>query len=305
MIYDVLEIVIPTYNRAEVLKKTLNTLLESPIKECLITILDNNSTDKTAEIVQTVQKEHSNIKYIKNRYNFGLAGNLCKAMTIPEKKYFGIVFDDTGFDFSNWSYIEKGLNENADCVLTTNYYQVTNTDTIEDRAAIFLMLIYGFAGIYKTDLITDDVVLYALTDTYTVHPQMALISAVFNDENRKIFIPEKTVTFPQTNPETQRGEQYSFNRNKGDFYHFRISSCDFIPGFVCAIQSLKDEKLRRRCIEMLFESYNGIGPYADITVRKKLFEENRKRNDLSAVNYLDEYFFLKDVYNISFNNIVN
>ena len=277
-----LEIIIPTFNRCDTLKQTVETILKSPVGKCSITILDNHSNDSTQEIVENLQRSYSNLNYIKNRYNLGLAGNICKALTIPTKNYFWIVFDDTGFDFSNWSYIEKGLNENADCILTTNYYQVTSTDTIEDRAAIFLMLIYGFAGIYKTDLITDDVVLYALTDIYTVHPQMALISAVFNDKKRKIFIPKKTITFPQINPETQRGEKYSFNRNKGDFYHFRISSGDFIPGFVCAIQSLKDEKLRRKCIEMLFESRNGYGPYTSID-RTEILSQQKNLDFLLSI----------------------
>ena len=106
---ELLEIIIPTFNRADTLQKTVETLLNSPVGNCKITILDNNSKDNTKEVVEAFQGQYENVKYIKNRYNYGLAGNICKALTLPTEKYFWIVFDDTGLDFSNWEYIEKGL----------------------------------------------------------------------------------------------------------------------------------------------------------------------------------------------------
>lgn len=292
-----LEIIIPTFNRSETLKNTVQNILVSPVGSCRITILDNNSTDNTAEVVRELAKNHNNIVYIKNRFNLGLAGNICKALTLPTAKYFWIVFDDTGLDFANWNCIEEGLKQDYDCILTTNYYDVKNSVDLKERAAIFLMLIFCFAGIYKTDLITDDVVLYALNDIYTVHSQMALISAVFNDKNRKIYIPEKTIAFPQVNPETAKGEEYSFNRTKGKFCHFRISHGDFIPGFLAGLQSLDDELLQKECVKLFFEQRNGIGPFSSKRLITKIYKKINK-NDLTFINYLDEKYFLENKYKI-------
>ena len=241
---------------------------------------------------QIIELTDENVKYIKNRYNYGLAGNICKALTLPTEKYFWIVFDDTGLDFSNWEYIEKGLKEDYDCVLTTNYYDVKKCDNYDDKAALYLMLIYCFAGIYKTDLITDDVILYALTDIYTVHSQMALISALFNDEKRRIYLPEKTVAFSKMNPETERGEEYSFNRSDKTFYHFRISHKDFIPGFMQGLQSIKDKKLRDKCVELLYNKRNGFGPFTtrDARIGKLLTEKNRDY----LINLMDENFLFNN-----------
>lgn len=292
-----LEIIIPTFNRSETLKNTIQNILVSPVGSCRITILDNNSTDDTFKVVEKFSNEHENIVYIRNRFNLGLAGNICKALTLPTAKYFWIIFDDTGLNFENWNYIEEGLKQDYDCILTTNYYDVKNSVDLKERAAIFLMLIYCFAGIYKTDLITDDVVLYAFNDIYTVHSQMALISAVFNDKNRKIYIPEKTIAFPQVNPETAKGEEYSFNRTKGKFYHFRISHGDFIPGFLTGLQSLDDEKLQKECAELLFEKRNGIGPFIIKKFVNKSFQNIPKDQNI-YINYLDQKWFLEDKYKI-------
>ena len=47
MIEDKIEIMIPTYNRANYLNDTLNALLNSPFKNCRITVRDNASLDNT------------------------------------------------------------------------------------------------------------------------------------------------------------------------------------------------------------------------------------------------------------------
>lgn len=248
-----LTIIIPTYNRRETLRKTLEKIKASPCSGAPLVILDNCSTDGTGEMVAGMG--FPALTYIKNPYNLGLAGNLVRAMETAGKcgtEYFWIVFDDTDFDFTHWNNVEEMLRWGWDVTVVSNYYNVK----FDDRAPIFLMLIYLFTGIFKTSLITPDVILYALTDIYTIHPQMALLCKVFN-ERRPITIAPHSVSFPQSNPETD----YSFNRVPG-FSHFRISSpAFFLPGFLNAVQGLKDPRLKKECIRLLFKKYHGIGPY--------------------------------------------
>ena len=61
---DTLEIIIPSYNRCDTLAALLKTMLSSPVGNCIITVLDNNSTDGTGECVQQLSWKHSNIRYI-------------------------------------------------------------------------------------------------------------------------------------------------------------------------------------------------------------------------------------------------
>src|ERR1051326_7909879 len=56
-----LDVIIPTYNRSEMLKDTLNSLLRARVPEGLsvhITAVDNNSKDNTREVVQDYIKRY-------------------------------------------------------------------------------------------------------------------------------------------------------------------------------------------------------------------------------------------------------
>ncbi len=60
-----LNIVIPTYNRAESLRKTLLSLAIAELPsnfEIVVTVVDNNSTDKTRQIVEEMTAHFSKIK---------------------------------------------------------------------------------------------------------------------------------------------------------------------------------------------------------------------------------------------------
>ena len=47
-----MEIIIPTWNRAKYLDRTLSQFANSPFREYKITILNNNSTDNTQEVCE-------------------------------------------------------------------------------------------------------------------------------------------------------------------------------------------------------------------------------------------------------------
>lgn len=67
-----LSICIPTYNRAEYLAKSLNTLVCLPefnSSEVEVVISDNASTDDTQEVVKSYSNKHYNIHYYRNNEN--------------------------------------------------------------------------------------------------------------------------------------------------------------------------------------------------------------------------------------------
>lgn len=70
MAKPLLSICIPTYNRAEYLKKCLDTIIQQDgFSEIEIIISDNCSSDNTEEISKEYQKKHENILYFKNQEN--------------------------------------------------------------------------------------------------------------------------------------------------------------------------------------------------------------------------------------------
>lgn len=247
-------IIIPTFNRKQLVTNLVNTLLHSPLAQAPIIVLDNCSTDGTREAVQSFTQEHPNISLVTNAYNMGLAGNIVKALELAytcKTDYFWILFDDTKLDFTCWNEVETYLQQNKPVIITTNYYQVT----VDDLAPIFLMLIYPFAAIYQTRLLTPVILLKALTDIYTIHPQMAFLCELFN-KKVPLTLASHNIALPSANPE----KEYSFNRVK-DFTHIRLSNpAWYVPGFLNAIEPL-EQPLKRKCIDLLFTTYHNCGPY--------------------------------------------
>ena len=106
---DRLQIILPTYNRAPQLKRTLEQLLadDSPVKDFDITILDNRSTDGTSNVIKNAQSLHPNIKHIRHRHNVGGNANIAKALEMGEKKYLWVICDDDLYDWTGWSNVEE------------------------------------------------------------------------------------------------------------------------------------------------------------------------------------------------------
>ncbi|HEA30166.1 MAG TPA: glycosyltransferase family 2 protein [Leeuwenhoekiella sp.] len=60
-------IVIPAYNEEHFIGQTLQSLVEQSVQASQILVVDDNSTDGTAKIIQQFQEQHGNIRYVKNK----------------------------------------------------------------------------------------------------------------------------------------------------------------------------------------------------------------------------------------------
>ena len=61
-----ISILIPTYNRAAFLRNALDSIVAQNARDIECVISDNASSDDTAEIVKSFQKNHAYIKYFRN-----------------------------------------------------------------------------------------------------------------------------------------------------------------------------------------------------------------------------------------------
>ena len=60
-------VVIPSYNRARILPKTIPTYIQPEVKELII--IDDCSSDNTMQVVKKLQKKYPIIKYFRNEVN--------------------------------------------------------------------------------------------------------------------------------------------------------------------------------------------------------------------------------------------
>lgn len=104
-------IVIPTYNEEAFIGLTLNSLISQTVLPSKIVVVNDNSTDKTAEIVSAFAKEHSLITLVnKTSENIHLPGS--KVIKAFQKGY-----DTLGNEY------DIIVKLDADLILPTNYFE--------------------------------------------------------------------------------------------------------------------------------------------------------------------------------------
>jgi len=69
---QLVSVIIPTRNRAYILRSAIQSILRQTYKNLEIIIVDDNSTDSTSKVVKNIAKDNHNIKYIRNDIHRGL-----------------------------------------------------------------------------------------------------------------------------------------------------------------------------------------------------------------------------------------
>ena len=88
-----LTIAIPTYNRCELLKMALDSILHQINTRVEVIVCDNASEDNTEELVKKYVNEYG-IKYYRNKKNLRMDGNFLKCLELAEGKYIHLMSDD-------------------------------------------------------------------------------------------------------------------------------------------------------------------------------------------------------------------
>jgi glycosyltransferase involved in cell wall biosynthesis len=107
----------PVYNGANYIRFAIEALLAQTYSDFELLILDNASTDDTAEICRKYAELDNRIKYIRNARNIGAAANFSKAFELSSGKYFKWAAHD---DFHSPEYLQRCLEilkENDDIIL--------------------------------------------------------------------------------------------------------------------------------------------------------------------------------------------
>ncbi len=82
----------PTYNRPELLERTLRSCLAQTFQDFEIIVTDNSTNDLSAQMIERLND--SRIRYFKNEKNLGPVGNTSRAVSLAKGKYIKILMDD-------------------------------------------------------------------------------------------------------------------------------------------------------------------------------------------------------------------
>lgn len=105
----VLTIAIPTYNRANVLERALNSILFQLDERVEILVSDNASTDDTKRVMDLFCAKYPRIRYVCNQRNLGPDKNFLQCYSLAKGEFILLLGDDD-------IIVENSLNELLDFI---------------------------------------------------------------------------------------------------------------------------------------------------------------------------------------------
>ena len=89
-----ISVVMSCYNRAEYSKLAIESILNQTYKDFEFIIIDDCSTDNTADVIQEYADKDERIVFIKNKQNMDYNYNLRKGFEIAKGEYIARMDDD-------------------------------------------------------------------------------------------------------------------------------------------------------------------------------------------------------------------
>ena len=98
-------IIMPSYNTANYIGESINSVINQSYKNWELIIVDDCSTDNTDEVIKDFLKD-SRIKYLKNKENSGAAISRNKALRMAKGEWIAFLDSD---DLWNHKKLEKQI----------------------------------------------------------------------------------------------------------------------------------------------------------------------------------------------------
>lgn len=130
-----ISVIMSVYNAEKYLVKAIKSTLTQSLGDFEFIIIDDNSQDKSADIISEFAQKDQRIKYIKNKENRGLTYSLNKALGLTQGNYIARMDAD---DISHPNRLERQYgylqnNQEISLVGTTAYNIDENGEVISER----------------------------------------------------------------------------------------------------------------------------------------------------------------------------
>ncbi|MEM2507240.1 MAG: glycosyltransferase, partial [Nitrososphaeria archaeon] len=91
---DEVSIIIPTYNRAHLISRAIQSVLNQTYQNFEVIVVDDGSTDNTREVIKRFQRRDSRIRYIRHDINKGVSAAKNTGIKSAKGKYIAFIGDD-------------------------------------------------------------------------------------------------------------------------------------------------------------------------------------------------------------------
>lgn len=189
-------IIIPVYNTEKYLYECLNSILNQTYKNFEVICIDDNSSDNSKAILETLQKNECKIKIIKNTNSVGAGDARNQGLKIAKGKYICFVDSD---DIISEHLLEKAKNSlspqadilifgaktknNKNKKIYTGQYSAKNF-TKNFQSNIFQYHTVAWNKIYRRDFLVNNNILFS--NTKTGEDQIFFIKSLINAQTINI-----------------------------------------------------------------------------------------------------------------------
>jgi glycosyltransferase involved in cell wall biosynthesis len=120
-----ISIILPTYNRAEKIKKAVGSVINQSYQNWELIIIDDASTDNTPEVLDNLKAADKRIICLHNERNLGLAQTPNKGLAVARGEYIARIDDDD--EWVDINKLKKQLDymeNHRDCILVGTAFEV-------------------------------------------------------------------------------------------------------------------------------------------------------------------------------------
>ena len=103
-------IIIPTYNRAHLIRETIHCVLAQTFADFELILIDDASTDDTASVIQEI--DDSRIRYIKNEKNLERSASRNKGIVLAQGEFICFCDSDDHWKPEHLDLIRKTIEDN-------------------------------------------------------------------------------------------------------------------------------------------------------------------------------------------------
>lgn len=126
-----LTVVIPVFNCEKYLQRCLESVVNQSLKNIKIIIINDASTDKTAEVINKFKSQNNKILVITNKVNKGTGQSRNMGITITDSEYITFLDADDWVDTNTYKKMVSVLDETkadiAVCGVKTEYISTYNS----------------------------------------------------------------------------------------------------------------------------------------------------------------------------------
>lgn len=127
-------ILIPTYNRANYLRETIQSVLAQTYQNIEILVFDDASPDNTSEVVAEFSHD-SRVVYVRHSQNLGMAENWKASIAAATGEFFCLLNDDDTLEPEFVESLAQPLIDNENLILAFCQYWIMNAEGVRLQEA--------------------------------------------------------------------------------------------------------------------------------------------------------------------------